>query len=126
MYQLVACQLITITWKEIDMSHMHRIRRFIGVLTGLAAAVVAAVAVAPAAFALEVPPPPGPAGRYEPVAPLTKHPPVPAHTHAAVTIGMPGWQIALIAVGAAVVAAALAVLLDRLWAARRHPTPTHA
>jgi hypothetical protein len=103
------------------MSHNHPIRRLIGILTGLAAAVVTAVAVAPAAFAMEVPP--GPLSRYEQVVPVTKHPPVPVHT---VSIGMPGWQIALIAVGAAIVAAALAVLLDRLWAARRHPTPTHA
>ena len=37
--------------------------------------------------------------------------------------GMPGWQITLIAVGAALVAAVLAVLLDRAWAARKtHPT----
>ena len=34
--------------------------------------------------------------------------------------GMPGWQIALIAVAAAVVAAAVAVLLDRARATRRH------
>jgi hypothetical protein len=34
--------------------------------------------------------------------------------------GMPGWQIALIAVAAAVVAAAVAVFLDRARAARRH------
>jgi hypothetical protein len=33
---------------------------------------------------------------------------------------MPGWQIALIALGAAVVAAAVAVLLDRARAGRRH------
>jgi LPS O-antigen subunit length determinant protein (WzzB/FepE family) len=33
---------------------------------------------------------------------------------------MPGWQIALIAAGVAVVAAVLAVLADRAWAARRH------
>ena len=33
--------------------------------------------------------------------------------------GMPGWQITLIAVGAALVAAVLAVLLDRAWAARK-------
>jgi hypothetical protein len=39
--------------------------------------------------------------------------------------GMPGWQIALIAVAAAVVAAAAAVLLDRDRAARRHqPAPS--
>jgi hypothetical protein len=34
--------------------------------------------------------------------------------------GMPGWQITLIAVGAALCAAVLAVLLDRVWAERRH------
>ena len=34
----------------------------------------------------------------------------------------PGWQITLIAVGAALLAAVLAVLLDRAWAARKtHP-----
>jgi hypothetical protein len=33
--------------------------------------------------------------------------------------GMPGWQITLIAVGAALVAAAVAVLADRARAARR-------
>jgi hypothetical protein len=32
---------------------------------------------------------------------------------------MPGWEIALIAVGAALLAAVLAVLLDRAWAPRR-------
>ena len=32
---------------------------------------------------------------------------------------MPGWQIALIATGAALIAAALAVLADRALAARR-------
>jgi hypothetical protein len=36
--------------------------------------------------------------------------------------GMPGWQITLIAVGAALAGAALAVLLDRALAARKtHP-----
>jgi uncharacterized membrane protein len=78
------------------------IRRLIGILTGLAASVAAAVAVAPSAFATQV------------------------HTHTAISIGMPGWQIVLIAVGAAIVAAALAVLLDRMLVARQHPTPTHA
>jgi len=34
--------------------------------------------------------------------------------------GMPGWQIALIAIAAALVAAATAVFLDRARAARRH------
>ena len=33
--------------------------------------------------------------------------------------GMPGWQIALIAIGAALLAATAAVLADRAWATRR-------
>jgi hypothetical protein len=37
---------------------------------------------------------------------------------------MPGWQITLIALTAALVAAAVTVLLDRAWAARKaHATP---
>ena len=33
---------------------------------------------------------------------------------------MPGWQITLIAAAAALLAAILAVALDRAWTARRH------
>jgi uncharacterized membrane protein YozB (DUF420 family) len=40
--------------------------------------------------------------------------------------GMPGWQIALIAVGAALLAAALAVLADRALAAHRRAVTTAA
>jgi len=40
--------------------------------------------------------------------------------------GMPGWQITLIAVGAALLAATVAVLLDRAWAARRRTIATAA
>jgi hypothetical protein len=40
--------------------------------------------------------------------------------------GMPGWQIVLIAVGAAVAAAVLAVLIDRARLARRKPAPAVA
>jgi hypothetical protein len=109
------------------MTHMQHIRRLVGILTGLAASLVAAIAIAPSAFAMVDPPPGGPLSRFEPQ-PVSNlhHPQVPVHTHTAVAIGMPGWQIALIAVGAAIVAAALAVLLDRVLATRRHPTPTHA
>ncbi|HEY3881866.1 MAG TPA: hypothetical protein VGM12_25020 [Trebonia sp.] len=35
--------------------------------------------------------------------------------------GLPGWQIALIAIGAALVAAVCAVLAYRAWTARRQP-----
>jgi hypothetical protein len=39
---------------------------------------------------------------------------------------MPGWQIALIAIGAALVAAIAAVLADRIWTARRKPAAVAA
>jgi hypothetical protein len=68
------------------------------------------IIVAPAAFAVREPPPGGGG------APAS---PAPPDTVAVVAGGMPGWQIALIAVGAALLAAVLAVLLDRTWAARR-------
>jgi hypothetical protein len=45
--------------------------------------------------------------------------PAPA-IHTVVIGGMPGWQITLIATGAAALAAVLALLLARAWAARRH------
>ncbi len=45
--------------------------------------------------------------------------PAPIQYRTFVAGGMPGWQIALIAVGAAIVAAALTVLADRARAARR-------
>jgi hypothetical protein len=51
---------------------------------------------------------------------------VPAHAHALVTGGMPGWQIALIAAGAALLAAALAVTIYRMRAARRRVTVSAA
>ena len=46
----------------------------------------------------------------------------PAQVHTIVSGGMPGWQIALIAVGAALAAAAVAVLVDRAQMTRK----THA
>ncbi len=85
----------------------HPVRRLAGLLTGLAATLIAAATGAPAAFALPVPP--GIGGGTAP-------PPV----QTVVVGGMPGWQIALIAAAAAVVAAAVAVLVDRTRAGRRH------
>ena len=69
----------------------------------------------PAAFALRVPPPGGDGGGARAT-----------QVHTIVTGGMPGWQITLIAVAAAVIAAAVAVILDRAWAARRHLTAPSA
>ena len=93
---------------------MKRIRivgRLACLLVTMAGAVLASTASVPAAFALEVPPG---GGGVDPTVP----PPPPLHT--VVVGGMPGWQIALIAAGAAVLAAALAVILDRARVARRH------
>lgn len=46
------------------------------------------------------------------------HPSLPAQAHA-IGSGMPGWQIVLIAAGAALLCAALAVIVHRARAARR-------
>ena len=92
------------------MNHIHRIRQAIRLLAALGSALLA-VGIAAPAFAAGLRPPPG--SLYSPPAP-----PV-TTTHTVVVGGMPGWQIALIAVSAAVLAAALAVILDRAWNSRR-------
>ena len=88
---------------------MNHLRRIFAAVVALAGTMLA-LATAPAAFARPLPPPDC----------------CTTGTAAGVTLitggGMPGWQITLIAVGAALVAAAVAVLLDRAWAARK----THA
>jgi hypothetical protein len=92
---------------------MNRIRRIAAILSGLAASVLVTLTGATAAFAYPVPPPGGPAGPLQP-----------PRVHTIVTGGMPGWQIALIAIGAAIFAAALAVTLDRVRTAYRQlPAP---
>jgi hypothetical protein len=86
---------------------MNHIRRIALMLAGLACALVACAASAPAVFAsVSVLPPPVSPG-------WNKHPPV--QLHSVVIGGMPGWQITLLA-------AATAVLLDRARATRRHLT----
>jgi hypothetical protein len=109
------------------MKRFHIIGRLGTILAGLAGIVVTlGAAVAPAALAGGDPrghrgavPRPGSPG-------WDKHPPLPAHAHAAVTAGMPGWQIALIVAGAALVAGALAVLAYRARTARRRVTVSAA
>lgn len=82
--------------------------RLAAVLAALAGAVPASAAVIPAASAGIVVP--GPGGQYGPAS-VT---PVPGTGVRVITAGgIAGWQVALIAVGAAVVAAAAAVCLDR-------------
>jgi Na+/proline symporter len=91
-----------------------RLRRLAGLVAAVTCGLLASAAVVPAASAMiRVP---GPGGQYGPVRPAQ----VPLHTITAA--GMPGWQIALIAAGAAVLAALLAVTADRVRAARRHIT----
>jgi hypothetical protein len=97
---------------------MHPIRtigRLACTLTRLAAALAVAVAGAPAAFAATRSyPPPGPPAEVVRFVPA-------AH---AFTGDMTGWQITLIAVGAAIAGAVVGVLLDRARAARGHRPAT--
>ena len=95
------------------MNPLKHIRRFAAVLAGLAGALVA-FGAAPA-FAMHEPPPGSGSGIT--TSPVGTTPPVEVHT--VVVGGMPGWQIALIAVLAALFAAAVAVLADRSRSARR-------
>jgi hypothetical protein len=109
---------------------MNHIRRIVAALATAVGALLTLIATSPAALAIRVPPPGGYDGTvqaphlapghilHQPVHEIPS--PIPVHT--IVTGGMPGWQITLIAVAAAVVAAALAVILDRARAARRHLT----
>ncbi len=99
---------------------MSTIRRIFRPATRMAAAiavVLGGIIAAPAAFASRMPPP----GTGDPI---TQTPSVTVHT---VTVGgTPGWQIALFVVAAAVLAAAVAVLADRMRRARRHGLATSA
>jgi hypothetical protein len=89
------------------MTPIRRIRRYAGALAALAGALLASAAAAPAAFATTAPP-----------GGATGAGPSPAVVRTVVVGGMPGWQIALIAAGAALAAATLAVLADRARAAQ--------
>jgi CHASE2 domain-containing sensor protein len=86
-----------------------RLRRLAAALAAVTCTLLASAVVMPAAWAVNVIPPGGG---------LVQAPAVGAVTAG----GMPGWQITLIALGAALVAATAAVLLDRARAARR-PAP---
>ena len=107
---------------------MHISRRIGGLFIALGAVLVTFASTATAALAsVNVPLPDGRAaaatgfpsgnrgGIYDPV---QTSPAAPVVT---VVGGMPGWQIALIAIGAALVAAVVALLAYRAWTARRQP-----
>ena len=88
---------------------MKHFQRILAAVVTLAGAVLA-LATAPTAFARPLPPADCCAtGANAPVTVITSG-------------GMPTWQITLIAVGAALAGAALAILLERAWVARKiHP-----
>jgi hypothetical protein len=100
--------------KEITVNRIHRIRRLSSILAGLTAGLLL-LAASTAASAQVLPPDPG-----RPTVPAQ----APAQIHAIVTGGMPGWQITLIAAGAAALAAVTAVLVDRARTTRRTTAPT--
>jgi uncharacterized protein (DUF111 family) len=102
------------------MNPIRHIRRSVAILAALACAWLGLAAAAPAAFARIIPQPAG-MGSVPASAGLSPVPP-PATvtvTRTVVLGGMPGWQIALIAIGAALFAAAVAVLAYRALATRR-------
>ena len=94
------------------MNPIRQIRHLAGVLAAGVFALLALATASPAMAATASVP------HYGPPASGTPAPPV-VVTHTVVVGGMPGWQIALIAAGAALLAAAIAVLFDRARAAHR-------
>ena len=94
-----------------------RLRRLAAVLAAVTCGLLASAAIIPAAFAYGIPQPGGPGG----LAPAT-----PTTVSVVTADGMAGWQITVIALGAALVAAIAAVLLDRALAARRAASATTA
>ena len=88
-----------------------RLRRLAAVLATVSSGLLASAAAATAAFANPIPIGDGGTVPVAPVAATT--------VRVISTGGMAGWQITLIAVGAALAAAAAAVLLDRKLAGRR-------
>ena len=85
-----------------------RLRRAAAALAALTCALLASAAIVPAASA-SIPITPG-------------GPDVPPATVPVFVGGMAGWQITLIALGAALIAATVAVVLDRTLAAHRAAT----
>jgi hypothetical protein len=89
-----------------------RLGRVTAVLAAVICGLLASAAAIPAASARPIPPPGGSYG-------TTGVAPVPGTTQIITVGGMAGWQITLIALGAALVAAAATLLLDRALAAHR-------
>jgi hypothetical protein len=97
---------------------MNRIHRCLGAAAALGGALLTLAVAAPAALATI----PEPGGGPGPGPGLGLGLGTQPESVTVVSGGMPGWQITLIAVGAALVAAIAAVLLSRAWAGRRSVT----
>ena len=95
---------------------MNRIRRLAAAPTGLAGVLLAFAGAAPAALAQQFPSRPPGWDKHPPLPPSHWDEPVNIPVRTVIIGGMPGWQIALIAIGAALLAATAAVLLDRAGA----------
>ena len=95
------------------MNTIRHIRRLTGILAACAGAVLTLAVASPAMAATASVPHYGPG---------VAHAPNPAPIYTVITGGMPAWQVTLIAAGAAILAAILAVTADRARAARRHIT----
>jgi hypothetical protein len=89
------------------MSHLYRYRHVVRVLAVFACTLLGLAASAPAAFAMRMEDPGGSPGAS------------PTFTHTAVTSGMPGWQIAVIAAVATLLVATIAVVVHRVRSAHR-------
>ena len=118
------------------MNPIRHIRRLAAALAGLAGALLAFAAAAPAAFARPGPPRSRRGRRSTRLCRPGTGPsrcwpnragyPSVSRVHTVVVGGMPGWQIALIAIGAALLAATAAVLAYRAWTTRRKPVTAAA
>jgi hypothetical protein len=103
-------------WGEIVVTRTQRIRRRCAAVLAALTAAATWAGGAPAAFAAPVPPPgTSDVGRDVPL--------VPAHT--ATLGGIHSWQVILIAIGAVLAGAVLAVVYDRVRAARQGRVTAH-
>jgi len=103
-------------WGEMVVTRTQRIRRRGAAILAVLTAAVTWAGGVPAAFAAPVPPPgTSDAGRDVPTAPA----------HTATLGGIHGWQAMLIAIGAVLAGAVLAVLYDRVRAARQGRVSAH-
>jgi len=96
--------------REIVMNRIRRTRRLAAAPAGV---LLAFAGAAPAALAQQSPSGPPGWDTHPPLPPSHWDEPVNIPVRTIIIGGMPGWQIALIAIGAALLAATAAVLLDR-------------